>query len=332
MDTETPAPSPESGNPQAHPARRRGRGWIWLIIIAAVAYGGYRYRQIALPPPRAAAAGPGGHGGAANAAGAVVPVVAVAAAQGSVPVYLRGIGTVAPNFTVTVHPLVSGEIEHVYYREGQFVKPGDRLVDIDPRPYQAALAQAQGQLEHDTALYKDDELDYQRYLSLYQQNIAAKQQVDSQLALVSEYQGAMAADQAAIKAAQLNVTYSHITAPIAGRVGLRLVDLGNVVQAGAATSLVTITQVQPIAVLFNLPQEDLGRVYPLLLAGRHPEVDVFDSSNTRRLAAGRLETIDNTIDPTTGTFRCKALFNNADNALFPSQFVNARMLVDSDAG
>ncbi|MGH9486228.1 MAG: efflux RND transporter periplasmic adaptor subunit [Terriglobales bacterium] len=312
------------------PPRRRKRGWIGLLILLAAGYGGYRYRQVALPPPQAAGAGRGGANRAP--AGAAVPVVAVTAAQRSVPVYLRGIGNVTPNFTVTVHPLVSGEIEQVYFREGQFVRPGQALFDIDPRPYQAALAQAQGQLAHDTALYHDDELDYQRYLSLYQQSIIAKQQVDSQLALVNEYKGAMAADQATIKAAQLNVTYSHITAPIAGRIGLRMVDPGNVVQAGAATSLAVITQVQPIAVLFNLPQEDLRLVYPLLLAGQHPEVDVFDNTNTKQLAAGRLETIDDAIDPTTGTFRCKALFDNADNQLFPSQFVNARMRVGTDAG
>lgn len=321
MDNVAPSPSP-SNRP------RQRRGWVWLVIILAVGYGAYRYRQAALPAPRAAARGRGGPAGA----GPTVPVVAVTAAAGSVPVYLRGIGSVTPSFTVTVHPLVGGQIEHVFFREGQFVRPGDALLDIDPRPYEASLAQAEGQLAHDTALYQDDALDYQRYQSLYQQNIIAKQQVDSQQALVNEYKGAMAADQAAIKAAQLNITYSHVTAPIAGRIGLRLVDPGNVVQAGAQTSLVVITQVQPIAVLFNLPQEDLAQVYPLLLAGQHPRVDVFDGSNTQLLASGHLETIDNSIDPATGTFRCKALFDNADNKLFPSEFVNARLSVGSEAG
>ncbi|MGH9476326.1 MAG: efflux RND transporter periplasmic adaptor subunit [Terriglobales bacterium] len=316
--------------PSAAPRRHR-HGWVWLLIILAVAFAAYRYRQLALPAPQAAAAGRGSAGRGAGG-GPAVPVVAVTAARASVPVFLRGIGSVTPNYTVTVHPLVGGQIEHVYFKEGQFVHPGDALLDVDPRPYQAALAQAEGQLAHDTALFQDDELDYQRYLSLYQQNIIARQQVDSQHALVNEYKGAMATDQAAIKAAQLNITYSHITAPIAGRLGLRLVDPGNVVQAGAQTSLVVITQVQPIAMLFNLPQQDLPQVYPLLLAGQHPVVDAFDSSNTQLLASGRLETIDNSIDPATGTFRCKAIFENADNQLFPSEFVNARMRVGSDSG
>ncbi|TAN22767.1 MAG: efflux RND transporter periplasmic adaptor subunit [Acidobacteria bacterium] len=326
MGIETP-PSPPL--PPAAASRHHRRGLIWLLVILGVVYAGFRYRQVALPPPKAA--GPGRTGAAARG-GPAVPVVAVAAASGSVPVYLRGIGSVTPNNTVTVHPQVGGEILHVLYREGQFVRAGEALLDIDPRPYEATLAQAEGQLAHDTALYKDDEIDYQRYLTLYQQNIVAKQQVDAQQALVSEYKGAMATDQAAIKAAQLNITYSHITAPIAGRLGLRLVDPGNVVQAGAQTSLVVITQIQPIAVLFNLPQEDLPQVYPALLAGQHPAVDAFDSNNTQLLARGRLETIDNSIDPTTGTFRCKALFDNADNKLFPSEFVNARMRVGSESG
>lgn len=325
MGIETPSSPPL---PPAAASRHHRRGLIWFLVILALIYAGFRYRQVALPAPKAA--GPGRAGAAAR--GIAIPVVAVTAASGSVPVYLRGIGSVTPNNTVTVHPQVGGQIEHVYYREGQFVHTGEPLLDIDPRPYQAALAQAEGQLAHDTALYKDDEIDYQRYLTLYQQNIVAKQQVDAQQALVSEYKGAMATDQAAIKAAQLNITYSHITAPIAGRLGLRLVDPGNVVQAGAQTSLVVITQVQPIAVLFNLPQEDLPQVYPQLLAGQHPEVDAFDSSNTHLLARGRLETIDNSIDPTTGTFRCKALFDNADNQLFPSEFVNARMHAGSENG
>lgn len=321
MSTETPPPPL---------VRRHHRGWIWLLIILVAGFIAWRYRQKALPPPQASAAGRGRSGGSGG--GPAVPVVAAVAVQASVPVYLRGIGNVTPNYTVTVHPQVGGQIERIYFREGQFVRPGDPLMDIDPRPYQAALAQAQGQLAHDTALYQDDELDYERYEALYSQNIIAKQQVDTQQALVNEYKGAMATDQAAIKAAQLNITYSHITAPISGRVGLRMVDPGNVVQSGAQTSLVVITQVQPIAVLFNLPQEDLRLVYPVLLSGEHPEVDVFDSSNTHLLAAGHLETIDNAIDATTGTFRCKALFDNAGNTLFPSQFVNARLRVGSDSG
>lgn len=317
------APAPPSQ--PAHP-RRRYAGWIWLIVIVAAGYGLWRYRQVALPAPASTA------GGRHGAAQAKVPVVAVAARGGNVPVYLRNIGTVTPNYTVTLHPLVGGEIIDVNFQEGQFVNKGDLLIQIDPRPYQAALAQAQGALAHDTALYNDDEIDYQRYLALYQQNVISKQQVDSQQALVNEYKGAMVSDQANIDTAQLNLAYSRITAPITGRIGLRQVDPGNVVQAGTATGLAVITQVQPIAVLFNLPQEDLQQVYPQLRAGEHPRVAAFDSSNTKELAEGELETIDDTIDPTTGTFRCKAMFPNANNALFPDQFVNMRMLVGNDGG
>jgi multidrug efflux system membrane fusion protein len=220
----------------------------------------------------------------------------------------------------------------VHFQEGQMVHKGDLLVEIDPRPYQAALAQAQGQLARDTAVLKNDQIDLERYQSLFQQNIISRQQLDAQAALVAQYQGSISSDQAAIDTAKLNVQYARITAPIDGRIGLRQVDPGNIVHANSSTGLAVITQVQPIAVLFNLPQVDLPQVTSELNAGHHPEVTILDSTNTKPLATGRLLTIDNAIDPTTGTFRCKALFDNRDNALFPSQFVNARMTMGQATG
>jgi multidrug efflux system membrane fusion protein len=268
----------------------------------------------------------------AGGANAVVPVVAAAATQGSLPVYLRGIGNVTPAETVTLHSRVDGQIVSVDFTEGQFVHKGDLLVEIDPRPYEAALAQAQGQLAHDTALYNDDQVDYERFQELFEKGLIPKQQLDSQAALVNEYQGAMASDNAAITSAKLNVSYSHVTAPISGRIGLRLVDPGNVVHANDANGLAVITQVQPIAVLFSLPQDSLQQVYAQLRAGHHPEVAAFESTGAKQLAVGSLLTIDDAIDPTTGTFRCKAMFENTDNALFPSQFVNMQMLMGHDDG
>jgi multidrug efflux system membrane fusion protein len=259
-------------------------------------------------------------------------VVEATASKGSIPIYLRGIGTAAPALTVTLHSRVDGQIMSVHFTEGQFVHAGDLLVEIDPRPYEATLAQVQGTLAHDTALYNNAELDYQRYLTLYNQKIVSQQQMDTQSALVNEYKGAMAADQAAIETAKLNLTYSHVTAPIDGRIGLRLADPGNIVHANDTQGLAVITQVQPIAVLFSLPQEDLPQVYSQLRAGHHPPVVAFDSTNTKQLAVGDLLTIDNSIDATTGTFKSKAMFNNQDNALFPNQFVNARLEVGTDTG
>ncbi|MGH9481830.1 MAG: efflux RND transporter periplasmic adaptor subunit, partial [Terriglobales bacterium] len=261
-----------------------------------------------------------------------VPVGAVRAAAGSIPIYLRNIGTVAAANTVALHARVDGEVIRVDFQEGQMVHQGDLMVEIDPRPYQASLAQTQGQLAHDTAVYNDDQIDFDRYQSLYKQNIIAKQQLDAQAALVSEYKGAMASDQAAIATATLNLGFCHITAPITGRIGLRQVDAGNVVHASDALGLAVITEVQPIAVLFALPQANLPQVYAALSAGAHPLVAAFDANNVKQLALGRLETIDNSIDAATGTFRLKALFDNADNALFPNQMVNARLQLGSDAG
>ncbi|MGN6592953.1 MAG: MdtA/MuxA family multidrug efflux RND transporter periplasmic adaptor subunit [Terriglobales bacterium] len=303
-------------------------------MVAVLVFVGWHYRPA--PARTAAAAGGRGRGGAAAAgrggAAAAVPVGVAVARSLAIPVYLRGIGTVTPANTVTLQSRVDGQIMAVHFQEGQMVHKGELLVEIDPRPYQAALAQAQGALARDTAILKNDQIDLDRYQSLFQQNIISRQQLDAQAALVAQYQGSISSDQAAIDTAKLNVQYARITAPIDGRIGLRQVDPGNIVHANSSTGLAVITQVQPIAVLFNLPQVDLPQVTSELNAGHHPEVAVLDSTNTKQLASGRLLTIDNAIDPTTGTFRCKALFDNRDNALFPSQFVNARMTMGQATG
>ncbi|HVB40875.1 MAG TPA: MdtA/MuxA family multidrug efflux RND transporter periplasmic adaptor subunit [Terriglobales bacterium] len=313
--------------------RRRRSGWIWLLILVIAGFVGWHFRPLDTTATGAtasagAAGGRGGRGG--RSGGAPTVVVTALATQGSIPVYLRGIGTVAPANTVAIHSRVNGQITAIHFQEGQMVHHGDLLLEVDPRPYQAALDQAQGQLQHDTAVLDDDQLDYQRYLALYQQNILPKQQLDSQAALVNEYKGAIASDQAAIETAKLNLSYCRIAAPIDGRIGLRLVDTGNIIQANDTNGLAVITQVQPIAVLFSLPQAQLPQVLQQLQAGQHPVVAAYDSTNTKLLATGRLLTIDNTIDASTGTFRAKAMFDNRDNALFPNQFVNARMQVGTD--
>jgi multidrug efflux system membrane fusion protein len=220
----------------------------------------------------------------------------------------------------------------VHFQEGQTVKAGDVLAEIDPRPFEVQLAQAQGQMAKDQALLADARLDLQRYQVLYKQDSIAKQQLDTQASLVRQYEAAIAIDQSQIDNAKLQLTYCHITAPIGGRVGLRLVDPGNIVHATDTTGLVVITQLQPIAVLFAIPEDNLPGILAKLTAGERLSVEAYDRAQQRKLATGSLLTVDNQIDPTTGTVRLKAEFPNADSALFPNQFVNARLLLEVKRG
>jgi multidrug efflux system membrane fusion protein len=272
--------------------------------------------------------------GKANAAAAArgVPVVVAAAAKRDVGVYLVGLGSVTPLNTVTIHTRVDGQLMSVRYQEGQLVAAGDLLAEIDPRPFQVQLTQAEGQLARDQALLDNARLDLARYKTLVEQDSIPRQQLDTQVSLVQQYEGAVKTDQGQVDNAKLQLTYCRITAPIGGRIGLRLVDTGNIVHAADATGLVVITQLQPITVVFTIPEDNIPAVLDKLGHGIRLPVDAYDREQRTKLASGSLLTIDNQVDPTTGTVKLKAEFPNADNRLFPSQFVNARLLLDTKRG
>jgi len=299
------------------------RWWLWLLVLIILGFGAYWLFQKARSQSTATAPA------VTKPTNQSVPVVAASARQGDLPVYLTGLGSVTPLNTVTVRSRVDGQLMNVQFKEGQFVRKGDLLAEIDARPYQAQLQQAQGQLARDQALLQQARLDLKRYQLLWSQNSIAKQTVDQQGALVSQYEGAVKLDQGQIDAAAVNVTYCQISAPISGRVGLRLIDPGNIVHAADTTGILVITQLQPITVIFTLPEDNLPSVYPKLRAGQPLLVDAYDRADRHKIASGSLLTIDNQIDPTTGTVRLKAQFPNDDNALFPNQFVNARLLVET---
>jgi len=328
---ETVNPSEASGSALAARGENSGKKhwWIWLVIFAVVALGWWYFRS------RGAQANAGGAGAAASAPGKggapgsmIVPVVVATAHMGELPVYFNGLGTVTAFNTVTIRSRVDGQIVKVNFTEGQHVKEGDSLIEIDPRPYQVQLEQAEGQLAKDQAQLRDVQVDYERYQLLYKEGVIPKQQLDSQQAQVGQYEGAIKADQAQIDNAKLQITYSHITAPISGRVGLRLVDVGNIVHAADTNGLVVITQLQPIAVIFTLPQDQLQKVMQEM-RGRTMSVEAWDRDNSDKIAGGKLLTIDNQIDTTTGTYKLKAVFDNQKNELFPNQFVNVHLLVDT---
>lgn len=257
------------------------------------------------------------------------PVVALPARTGDVPVYLNGLGSVVPFNSVVVRSRVDGQLMEVRFREGQEVAKGSLLAQIDPRPFQVQLTQAEGQLIRDQELLQNARLDLERYKTLWSQDSIPRQQLDSQQALVRQYEGAVKIDHGAIESARLNLIYSRITAPVGGRVGLRQVDPGNMVRASDQNGLVVITQERPITVVFPLPEDNLPRVRARMGRKEPVNVEAWDREMKQKLATGMLLTVDNQIDPNTGTVKFKAQFDNNKNELFPNQFVNARLLLDT---
>jgi multidrug efflux system membrane fusion protein len=299
---------------------------VFLILgVLLVAGGYYAYRQFWQADAQPAATGrPGGPG-----SGGPIPVVAVPATLGAVDVIMNGLGTATPLRTVTVRSRVDGELLRVLFEEGQIVKQGQLLAEIDPRPFQVQLAQAEGQLTRDQALLENARLDLERYKALFAQDSIAKQQVDTQASLVRQYEGAIQVDRSQVENARLQLAYTRVTAPVGGRVGLRLVDPGNIVRAGDTTGLVVITQLQPVAVVFTVPQDSVPVVMKRMQSGEQIPVEAWDREQKAKLAEGALASADNQVDPATGTVKLKAQFSNEDRALFPNQFVNVRMKLDT---
>ena len=307
------------GQPAQSPKRFHFGWWILgLLILLLITIAFLTHRHSAEQTPR-------GRGGA----NAPVTISTALAQTGSMGVYVEALGIVTPVYTVSVEARVAGQITQVEYQEGQDVHVGDPLVEIDPRPYQAAVLQAQGQLEHDKALLADANLDLARYQEAYESNAIPKQQYDTQVATVQQDEGTVKVDEGNLDNANVNLVYAHITSPIDGRVGLRLVDPGNLVQANGTTPLVVITQTRPITVIFTVAEDDLPKVLAALHKRKHLPMDIYDREDVTKIATGKLETLDNEINTSTGTLKLRGVCSNDDESLFPNQFVNVHLLVDT---
>ncbi|MDC0695309.1 MdtA/MuxA family multidrug efflux RND transporter periplasmic adaptor subunit [Klebsiella pasteurii] len=307
--------------------------WAAVLVVAIIAGAAYWFWQgrEAASTPSATSAGPGPGGGRPGRFGAALaPVQAATATSEAVPRYLSGLGTVTAANTVTVRSRVDGQLLAIHFTEGQQVKAGDLLAEIDPSQFKVALAQAEGQLAKDRATLANARRDLARYQQLVKTNLVSRQELDTQQSLVSETQGTIKADEAAVASAQLQLNWSRITAPIDGRVGLKQVDIGNQISSGDTTGIVVLTQTHPIDVVFTLPENQIATVVQAQKAGKKLVVEAWDRTNKQKISEGSLLSLDNQIDVTTGTIKLKARFTNQDDALFPNQFVNTRMLVDTE--
>jgi multidrug efflux system membrane fusion protein len=331
---------PEAQPPSHHEptppstAKPKKRGLLWLLFLLIVGgVAGYAVwfagQPGAIPQKGQGGGGGGGGGGGRGAQLGPVPVVVTKVTRSSIPVILNGLGNVTPYYTVTVKSRVDGQLMKMDFNEGDLVKEGQILCEIDPRPYQVQLDIAVATLAHDQALLDNAIVDQKRYVQLVKTDAIPSQQLDTQNALVAQYQGTIKQDNANIESAKLQLVYAKVPAPITGVVGLRLVDPGNIVHAADATGMITIAQLQPIAVLFTIPEDSLPEVVKKLRAGAQLPADAYNRENSIKLASGKLVTLDNQIDNTTGTSKLKAVFDNKDNSLFPQQFVNIRLLVDT---
>jgi multidrug efflux system membrane fusion protein len=315
-DSPALAPEQHSGNP-----RRR---WLWLILFLLLVGGAFFLFQR--------------HGRGAEkttrspSPASALPITTATAQKGDIGVYVNALGSVTALYTVTLKSRVDGQLIRVNYREGQMVKQGDLLAEIDPRPFQALLTQAEGQYEKDKALLENAKIDLARYQAAYSKNAVPKQQLDTQVATVNQFEGIVKNDQGVVDNAKVQLDYCRISSPISGRVGLRLVDPGNIVQTSDTTGLLVITQLQPITVVFTAAEDNLPQIQQHFRRGDRLVVEAFDRAQTNKIATGTLLTFDNLIDTATGTIKLKATFPNEDNALFPNQFVNARLLVSVQRG
>jgi membrane fusion protein, multidrug efflux system len=313
---------PEHQLPDSPPHQHRGvRAIVWIVLLLIFAVGFFLVLRLHDDTTKAAKS-PKGGGGAAT-------VTTTTAQKGDIGVYLDSIGTVTPVYTASITSQVNGIVTAVHYTEGQIVRKGDPLIDIDARPYQATLLQAQGTLERDENILGQARMDLERYRNAWDRNAIPKQTLDDQEKIVLQNQGTVKIDQGTVQFDQIQVEYCHIVAPITGRVGLRLVDPGNVVQSSGTLTLAVITQLQPITVIFTISEDNLGPVQQRLHKGAKLAVDAFDRAAQKKVATGTLLTLDNQIDTTTGTVKARGSFDNKDLTLFPNEFVNVRLLVDT---
>jgi multidrug efflux system membrane fusion protein len=318
-DHQLPAPEP------AHPKHKAIRVAVWIALLLVFAVAFLLILRHHDDTTKSAASARRGAGGA-------VALTTATAKQGNLGVYLDAIGTVTPVYTASITSQVTGPVIAVHYKEGQIVHKGDPLVDIDPRPFRATLLQAQGTLERDQNVLAQAKMDLDRYRAAWARDAIPKQTLDDQEKLVLQDEGTVKLDEGSVQFDQIQVDYCHITAPFTGRVGLRLVDPGNVVQSTGTTTLAVITQLQPITIIFTIPEDYLGQVQPRLRQHATLTVDAFDRTAQKQIASGTLLTLDNQIDTTTGTVKARASFDNKNDLLFPNEFVNARLLVDTLQG